>query len=259
MKKQFIFTEDSSFIHIKDKMYQEATEHILQDEQTKRLYHHVVSYGSWFGIADTATFKSHLLEKIGATGFSKSYVADGCEISLPWYPHGYAERSKSIVEVPEGIDLEDIRFGIKTDHLCKKFTQTTVGKSFKGKQDGKACEVSGKSLLHDLFRVEVIPVGHFEKEGEIYPFYTILEGFSPFDERYKSQAIKTLKSLDLYKSPEIQAMLDRFARIDIKKEIGSFESELGREFKSLSEELCCQQKIVREYLQTKKKIDISIK
>ena len=86
MKKKFMFTDESSFTHVKDKMHQSVTEHILKDDETKKLYHHVVSYGSWFRVSYQAVFMSHLLKKIGVTGFCVGYVADDCKIKLPWYP-----------------------------------------------------------------------------------------------------------------------------------------------------------------------------
>ena len=39
MKKKFVFTDDSSFTHVKDKMHRGVTEHVLQEDTTKKLYH----------------------------------------------------------------------------------------------------------------------------------------------------------------------------------------------------------------------------
>ena len=109
MKQTFIFTSDNSFTHIKDKMHQSVAEHIVQNDQTKELYHYVVSYGSSFNISHSSIFMSHLLKMIGLTGFAVAYSADNSNIVLPYYPYKMPE-NKSLVEVPKNISLNEINF-----------------------------------------------------------------------------------------------------------------------------------------------------
>ena len=138
---KYKITKDSSFIHVKDKMHKSVTEHIIEEIKTKKLYHHVVSYGSWFDISYESVFMSHLLKELGVTGFGKAYIADDCEIVLPWYPCR-EQTKKSIVELPKFAKVEDVQFGCSKLKVCDKFKETFVSKTFvKILEDGKKYQI----------------------------------------------------------------------------------------------------------------------
>ena len=251
MKKQFIFTKESTFTHLKDKMYHGETEHILQDDLTKKLYHHIVGYGSEVAISSESTFIAHLLEKIGVTGFSKSYVASDCKIDLPWYPSKYSITAKAVVELPEKAELKDFEFGEKEGELSERYKQTFVGKTFEIKQGDKTYILSGKKVLKILFGATTVELGHFQKRELVYPFQTILASEKVFGEQEKAQFIHLLGKLDVNDHQEIVSVLKKFAKIDLKKEVESFEKEVKTKIQPLFKDLSLRQEIVKKHLLTK--------
>lgn len=248
MKKKFIFTKESSFTHLKTKMHQEVTEHIIEDDETKRLYHHVVSYGSWFRISYSSIFMAHILKQIGLTGFGLAYAADESQIILPCYPYHRPE-TKSIVELPKGVLLKDITFEYTDKKISEKFKQTFLGKSYKLKyKTGKEISKSGEGLLKLLFGCVTHRICEFIKGDECYPFYCILSNMGWYD---KEDLIQILSESDVLQHQEIKCVLEKFVKIDIAKSIKILEEETQAQMPKLTQELLERQQIIREHL-TKK-------
>ena len=247
MRKQYIFTQESSFTHVKDKGHQEVTEHIIQDDETGALYHHVVSYGSWFSISDLSVFMSHLLKKIGVTGFSESYIADECEIKLPCYPHKKPTH-KEVVALPEGIDLESITLERPTLRECKRFKETFLGRTFRIKfKSGSAYTFTGEEILKDILGCTAFKLGDFLEDGKTYPFYTLL---TRIPRPYKLESF--LIDSDVLKRKEIYQLLDKFTSVDIEKEIKVLEQETKRSQADIKEELIKLQAILKKHLSSLK-------
>ncbi len=245
MKKKFMFTKDSSFTHVKSEIHKEVTEHIVQDDETKKLYHHVVSYGSWFRITYESIFMSHLLKKIGITGFGVAYSADDCEIDLPCYPYHKPKR-KSVVEIPEFIELKDIDFGRSKSEESEKFKQTFMGKTYKKKHEiGFVYDITSEDLLKHLFSCFPFYFGTAKEEDKVYPLYCILYRCSL---KKKDELKKYLKYTDIGEYPEIRQILEKFVEIDIEKAIKIFEDEIETEFEDLKKDLTERQEIIKDYL-----------
>ena len=253
MKKQFIFTKDTSFTHLKDEMYDSETEHIIKDDQTEKLYHHIVEHGSGFEISYESVFMSHLLKEIGLTGFGKSYGADACKIDLPWYPKHYSTSRKFVVELPESAKLEDFEFGAKKDFLCEQFKQTSIGKTFDFKKGQEKFSFLGKDVLGKLLGFSPIQLGYFKREKGIYPFFTVLKSQSLFESGQGESVCKMLDCLDPREHEEIYSVLKKFANLDLKKEIGVFEQEIGKRVKELPSDLLLRQTLIRKHLLAKQK------
>lgn len=254
MKKKYMFTKDSSFTHVKDAMYKSATEHIVEDDETKDLYHHVVSYGGYIGMSSSSVFMSHLLAKIGVTGFGKSYEITGCKIDLPYYPSAqYHKARKAIVELPKGSKVEDIEFGRTTLEISDKFKQTFLGKTFKFGKDDEQEPIQTKYVLSKLFRFLPDQIGYAIQGDKAYPLCTIMESSEMFDSLRKRDFEEFLSILDEKEHAEIYAVLEKFAQIDIEKEIEKFieETQSTREMKSLKKEMLYRQDTIREHLASK--------
>lgn len=248
MKKKFIFTKDSSFTSVQDKMHQEVTEHIIQDDETKKLYHYVVSYGSWFSISKDSVFMSHLLSKIGLTGFGKNYIADGCKIDLPWEPYNKKTRH-SIVELPEDIKLEDVELDASQTKVSDRFKQTFLGKSYViQSQEDNEDEYGGEDLLKLIFGCVIHQLAEFKDGDKVYPFYCVLTNFGW---NKKEDLIDVLGEGQIGEHPEVFDILEKFASIDIKNEIEKFGKETGNKHQELCKELLQRQKIVKKYLHSK--------
>lgn len=245
MQRQFIFTEDSSFTSVKDKMHMSVTEHFMKEDETQKLYHYVVSYGSWFHISDASIFMSHLLEKIGVTGYCKAYSAQGCEIDLPWYPARGLE-SKSIVELPEGFDVEQCEFGKSKGEMCDDFKKTFLAKNFKLKTSTQEQEeYSGEYIIKELFGSTAFECGVLKVEDKDYPLYCAL---TDFKWHTKKDMMKILKGTDICKNVEVRSILKKFVKIDISKFAREFEKETEKDISSLTKELKERQAILRAYL-----------
>ena len=234
MKKQFVFTKESSFTHLKDKMHQSVTEHIVEDDQTKKLYHHVVSYGSWFQVGHEAVFMSHLLKKIGVTGFALAYSADDCEIRLPWYPSQEVE-IKTIVQLPKSVKVEDLEFGDSKIKECEQFKQTFIAKTFKKRTIKTGCEgkIEAKELLRYLFSCSPFKFAEAKIKEEVYPLYCMLYGVSWHQ---TSDLIKLLDDTDIL-SEDVIKIMEKFIKLDIEKELETFEDEMGKGFVKLKQDL----------------------
>lgn len=245
MKKKFIFTEESSFSHMKDKMHNSVTEHIVEDDETKKLYHYVVSYGSWFKISYQSVFMSHLLKKIGVTGFGVGYIADDCKIELPWYPQ-YKIEKKSVVELPDFIKLEDVEFGDKKEVVSDKYKQSFVGKTFvKEYEGGKAYTITGEELLPYLFGCSCFRYGTALFEDKAYPLHCLLQGGT----WHKMKDLrKMLEETEIIKQSEIQEVLKKFIELEIEKEIAKFTEETSIELPDLKVDLIERQEIVKKLL-----------
>lgn len=251
MKKKFVFTDDSSFTHVKNKMHHGVTEHILQEDTTKKLYHYVVSYGAPFKISDSAIFMSQLLKEIGVTGFCTSYSANNCRILLPWYPSTKIDR-QAIVELPQNVKLENIVFGKSELPMSDRFKQTFLEKKYKIKlEDGKVCDYTGKELLKIMFGCWAFNPVDFCEGDTAYPFYIILDKI-PLDKYYKKEFVNLLYSLDINEHAEIYSILNKFAKIDIKKAVKSFEKEIGKQTPEMCTELLFRQAVVQGHLWSKK-------
>lgn len=232
MKKKYIFTKDSSFTHLKDEMHKFTSTHIIKDDQTMRLYYHLVSYGSPRDISDESIFMSHLLRKIGVTGFCTSYLAEDCKITLP-YTSKRRPTKPVIIELPQGIKLEDVSFGRALLEESEKFKHTFLGKKISVKSD----EVySGKDLIKCLFGCSIEQIGSVNKKDKTYPLYEISSDVA-FNKESKQSFISLLKALDKKLDYEIYAILDKFASLDISQMIEEFESEIGRSAELMSKEL----------------------
>ena len=250
MKKQFKFTKESSFTHVKDKMHQGVTEHILEDDQTKELYHHVVSYGSTFQVTPEAMFMAHLLKKIGVSGVCLGYVADECKMVLPWYHPQHTLIEKAVVELPKFVKLQDVEFDTSTQAaLSEKYKETFLGKTFKGKRktDGKEYEIKGDHLIKDLFGCYAFYYGYaVEEDLSRYPLGCILYSPSFYG---IGDLEKALKEVDMM--PEVSDILHGFSEVDIPEEIAAFEKELEIKADKLKEDLLKRQEIVKQYISTK--------
>jgi len=246
MRKKFIFTSDSSFTHVKDKMHDSVTEHIVQDDETKKLYHHVVSYGSWFDVSYSSIFMAYLLKKIGITGFGLAYSADDCKIDLPYYPY-HKQKVKTVVELPKFVQLEDIAFEHSKLEVSEQFKQTFVGKTFKQKyESGAIYDVKGEELLKYLFGCSVFRFGEAKIKDKVYPLCCILYKFGWRTEI--GELTKKLKDTDIGERPEIHEILERFVELDIDKAIKVFEEELQTKFTDLRKDLIERQEIIKSYL-----------
>ena len=245
MKKKFVFTKESSFTHLQDEMHQSVTEHIIEDDETKKLYHMVVSYGSWFRVSYESIFMSHLLKKIGVTGFCVAYSADECEIRLPWYPYHKIE-TKSIVELPEFVKLEDTFFGDLKIETAEEFKKSFVGKTFIEKdKTGKEYERTGEYLLPYLFDSYCFRFGTVKMQDKAYPLYCILKGAT----WHKIGDLKKMfEETYIIEQPEIKDLLEKFVKLDIEKGLKSFEDELGFECSDLKKDLLERQDLISEFL-----------
>lgn len=253
MKKKFIFTKDSSFTHVKDEMHDSVTEHIVQDDETKKLYHHVVSYGSWFRISYASIFMSHLLKKIGVTGFGLAYSADDCKIDLPWYPY-HKQTRKTVVELPEFVQLEDITFGYSKLEISEQYKQTFVGKSFKQKyKSGSIYDVKGEDLIEYLFGCSAFHFGEAKIEGKVYPLCCVLYKLGWRTEI--DELTKILKETDIGECPEVYQILEKFVELDIDKSVKVFGEELQSKFTDLRKDLMERQEIIKGYLSKRQMLD----
>lgn len=247
MKKQYLFTKDSSFTHVKDKMYHSATEHVIEDDRTKKLYHLVVSYGSWFKLGYDDVFMSHLFKEIGITGFEKSYVADDCDIVLPWYPGDFYKQSKAIVELPDDVKLGDFEFGVLSEKISEEYQQTFLGKSFIIQDGDSVHEYSAQGILSGLFGYYPYIVAHIKKEDSIYPLSLIISSSSMID-KSPAQMVKVLSRLQLDKHSEILTILDKFSKIDLDRRFCDFKEEVGKDCEKLQQDLHERQAIIKRYL-----------
>ncbi len=244
MKKKFMFTKDSSFTHVKDEMRHSLTEHIIQDDQTKKLYFHVVSHGSWIKFSYESIFMSHLLKAIGVTGVGVTYGAEDCKIDLPWYP--YRMPFKAVVDLPEDIKLEDIHFGFFEEEVGDEYKQTFIGKKYKQTfKFGGESEIKGKDLLRDLFSCSVIHFAKTTTKDGVYPLGFVMYGVGL---ETKKDMIKKLSSTDISAHPEVSAVLHKFSELDIEKAIKTFEEELGADLSELGKDLVKRQKIAKFYM-----------
>jgi len=245
MKKKYIFTKDSSFTHVKDEMHKFTSTHIVEDDKTKRLYYRLVSYGSPRDISDESIFMSHLLRGIGITGICTSYLAEDCEITLP-YTTSRRPTKPVIIELPKSIKLDEFSFGRALLEESDKFKQTFIGKKFEIKT-GVMC--SGEELIKTLFGCTVEQIGSVNKEEKTYPLYTISSDVT-FDKESKQSFIILLKELDKKLDSEIYSILDKFASLDVSQMIEEFDSEIERSTKLMSKELelLYKQSLVKKYL-----------
>ena len=245
MKKKFTFTKESSFTHLKDRMHNEATEHIVQDSETKKLYHHVVSYGSWFNISYSSIFMSHLLRKIGLTGFGIAYGVDDCDVKLPCYPYNRPTR-KSIVEVPEGIRLQDLSFVGSNKETSKHFQETFLGKIYTlTNKTGNTYRMQGKDVWRKLIGCYFHQICEIEKEDGVMPFYCVLTDFGGDGQK---DLTKILTETNILEDLEVRQVLKKFVKIDIDKAIKALEDEISDKMPSLSKELKERQQIISNCL-----------
>ena len=247
MKKRFVFTKESSFTHVKDKMHQSVTEHIVQDDQTQKLYHHVVSYGSWFVIKDESVFMSHLLKELGIEELGVSYVADECQFDLPWYPF-HEPKTKSVVELPDGVKLEDISF-----EVLHSRDEKPEGKTFFTKEydiactDGKTYKYSGEKLLKPMFACCPHTLFYVYKEKASTPFKSALAGFGFGKVRDMEEL---LYKTDACKYEEIKGLLEAFGKFDLKPMMLAFDAETKRKHQGFYRQLLERQQLVKEYFAT---------
>jgi hypothetical protein len=245
MRKKYSFTADSTFTHLKDKMHQGVTEHIIEDDQTKKLYHDVVSYGSWFNVSDSSVFMSHFLNDMGFTGFSRAYTADNCDVRLPWYPP-HPITKQAFIEVPDRICLDDIEFGYSKTEESDDYKQTFAGKVFKIPSESSVdIEYKGEDVLKNLFGCSVFPLGYFKKGVKHYPFNCILKN-QEFDTYDRRAFVSFLKKIDPEGNPEIYSLLQKFMVADVKTKIKEFEHDVGRKCSGLRDELLYRQLLIRE-------------
>lgn len=242
-----MFTIESSFTHVKDKMHQAVTEHVIQDDDTKKLYHYVVSYGSWFSLHYDEVFMSHLFSKIGITGFGKCYAADKSTIKLPWY-HPLGKQRQVLVELPKTMKCEDFEFGCKTEKMSETFKQTFLGHKFRIKVDDEIQTMEGYRIIRKLFRFREFQIGYFDSGDGCYPLYTAIECSERFDDFAKKGFCEILKSLHKIKHAEIYDVLEKFTKIDLKEEFDQFKKDVGVDCKSLFEELLYRQTVVKDCL-----------
>lgn len=245
MKQEFSYTEDSSFKSVKNEMHMSVTEHIIKEEETQKLYHYVVSYGSLFHISSDSIFMSHLFDKIGITGYCKAYSAEGCKIKLPWYPSSGLE-SKSIVELPEGFCVEQISFDKSKNDYCEEFKKTFLAQKFKAKTSTKEqVDYSAEYLVKELFGCTSFKCGVLQSGDEYYPIYCVLSNFAWHT---KKDMIDILQKSDICKNAEIRAVLKKFIKLDISKMAREFKQETQNDTKCLVRELKERQAILRTYL-----------
>lgn len=243
MKKKYIFTKDSKFTHLKDKMHQSVTEHVVEDEETKKLYHDVVSYGSWFRITDSSVFISHLLKEVGLTGFCEAYVADDCSMILPWYPSSPIT-SQSVVELPEDLKLKDFEFGYSKTEKSDEFKQTFLGKEFEIPIEGEyKTTYTGEDILKIIFGCSAFQFGHAKIGDKHSPLFCLLSmrGFDTIDEEKMSTL---LAALDKDKHKDIVSILKAFSKIDIEAKMKEFDEETERTHPDLCTELLYKQLII---------------
>ena len=245
MRKKFLFASDTSFMHVKDEMHREVTEHIIEDEKTKKLYHYVVNYGSWFHISYESIFMSHLLKGLGINGFCRAYIANDCQIALPWC--SYRElKQKTVVQLPEFVQLKDFTFGVPKTELSEKFKETFVGKTFIEKQEGcNVKTITGKELLPYLFGCTTFCYGKSGVGDKAYPLYCLLYGGTWH--RIKD-LIALLQETKVCDYAEIRGLLERFVELDIEKEIEIFEDETKIQLDKLKSDLLERQEIVDAFL-----------
>ena len=244
MKKKYTFTKDSSFSSVKDQMHTGVTEHYIKDDETEKLYHYVVSYGSWFHISEEAVFMSHLLEKIGVTGFSKAYIAEDSKIVLPWYPSS-GLLSKNLVELPEWASLKCCEFGKSKGELCDDFKKTFLAKKFKVKTATKEDVYTASYVIKEIFGTTTFDCGTLKVEGKDYPLYCLLTNYQFHT---KQDMLKILQKSDICKKPEVREILKRFAKISLTKEAKMFKEETQKDLSSLILELKERQLIVKTFL-----------
>lgn len=243
MKKKYTFTKDSKFTHVKDKMHQSVTEHIVEDEETKKLYHDVVSYGSWFRITDSSVFMSHLLKEVGLTGFCEAYIADDCGMKLPWYP-SRPITSQSVVELPEDLMLKDFEFGYSKTEKSDEFKQTFLGKEFEIPIDGQyKTTYTGEDLLKIIFGCSAFQIGHSKVDDKHSPLFCLLS-MREFDTIDEEKMATLLSALDKTKHKEIVSVLEAFSKIDIESKMKEFDEESAKAHPDLCTELLYKQLII---------------
>jgi hypothetical protein len=215
LKKRFVVTQDSSFTHVKDKMYHSVTEHIIQDDQTKELYHYVVSYGSSFSLSHSSVLMSHLLSNIGLAGFGLAYSADNSKIVLPYYPY-HMPKTQTIVQIPQNVSLNQISFDRSKKRTSESFNNSFLGKKYIiHDSNKKSHKVTGEDLLKPLFGCYAFQVCEFTISDKICPFYCVMDNMSFND---KKELKKFLSQTDVLQHKEIKDILSNFVKLDIKKE-----------------------------------------
>ena len=240
MKKQYIFTKDSSFTHVKDKMHEGWHEHIIQDDETGKLY----SYGSWYRLPHSSIFMSHLLKELGITGFGLAYIADKAIIDLPYSP--YHREEKQILELPKDILLEEGDVDHSHKKVSEQFYKTFLGKTYELKdKEGTVIMKSGKDLLRVLFGCVALKVCYFVQKNESYPFYCIQESMEPSDIKY---LIKILRETDLLNNHELKNILQKFVQKDINKSIEILENEAQVDMSEFTQELIERQEIINYFI-----------
>jgi len=120
--------------------------------------------------------------------------------------------------------------------------------------DGKLQEVKGYKVVRKLFRFMEFQFGYFHDSDGDFPLYTVKECSERFDDISKRDFCKFLSELDKIEHAEIYDILEKFAQIHIQEEIDEFQKEIGRDCKSLSEELLYRQDVVKYHLSRRKRI-----
>lgn len=244
MKREYILKKDTTFTHVKDRMYHGSTEHILQDDATKKFYHYVVSYGSWFHISDESVFMSYLLDKIGVSGLSKSMLADGCKIVLPYYP-SVKPTKQAVVQMPDDVRVEDVSFDKVDLPVSDEFKETFIGK-YVAEKSQYVFDSPGEEFLQRILGCMTFRLCEVSLHDEKLPIYTIIskDSFKDYEKRYFS---KKLQSVFYGQCDDFKKICYSFARLDIQKELESFEKSTGVQYPSLFESLIYRQREIQRY------------
>lgn len=251
MERIYDFTKETELKWVSGMEHRAVIEWLLQDKETKKLYHYVVGYGCAAGLGLKSVFVTHILSKIGVKGTGIGYLADCSKIELPVLPpEDKQEGLTGVVALPEGVEAEDFEFGLDYDEslISKSFSKHPFAKSYPYQGKYGPEEVLGSEIIEAVIGVYFQPLGYIKKKDGIFPFYVAHIDRGPISQESIEYVKDKLSILKPERDEEMFKILRRFAKLDLQKEAREFMLSIGKKIDSLCESLPQSQAIVSEFL-----------